>query len=237
MPDAHEFQFTLPDDIVTSRPPPSQGPRYGIAYVFFAACAGQLAPATTDNPGGGEVGDFPLTCLDAEGNTLGPDSFIIGYTQVYAFEDERQNQNPPLIDVVPQDVEIPAESSGDLVEVQACPVDNETRRTAGCGEDPTVDCERYVFFPRFEQGQLVAEVEPEDVGPDGERLEEVVWVSYFVDGARCRRRSPSSTTRSKDASPTSAPSGCRRASPGFTPSGRWCAISAAVRRWCGASCA
>ncbi|MCA9619100.1 MAG: hypothetical protein KC731_08760 [Myxococcales bacterium] len=180
VPDAHEFSFTLPEDIVSSRPPPSEPPYYGIAYVFFAACAGTLAPASLDNPGGGAVGDFPLACLDADGNEQGPDSFIIGYTQVYAFDDGRLNANPPLIDVVPTDQEIPADG---MVELEACPVDNETRRTGGgCNEDLTQDCKRYVFVPSFEEGQLVAETEPDVTGLEGERLTEVVWVSYFVDG-------------------------------------------------------
>src|SRR5690606_18668524 len=91
-----EFTLTLPDDLVSSRPVPQAGPHYGIAYVFFAACAGNLVAVPLENPGGGQVPDFPLRCVDPEGNVLGSESFSIGYTQVYAFADMRDNTNPPI---------------------------------------------------------------------------------------------------------------------------------------------
>ncbi|MFO0565386.1 MAG: hypothetical protein U0263_06975 [Polyangiaceae bacterium] len=38
------FKFTLPSDVISARPPPAdpKQPPYGLAYVFFAACAGKL---------------------------------------------------------------------------------------------------------------------------------------------------------------------------------------------------
>jgi len=179
VPDAHEFSLTIPDDIVSSRPEPSSGPHYGIAYVFFAACAGQLRPAVLENPGGGQVSDFPLECVDAAGEVLGNDSFIIGYTQVYAFADERQNANPPLEGLTLDGVPMP-EGLDDIPVVKTCAATYEQRRTASCGEDPTADCPVYELSPTFTEGQLIAEPDPDAENADGEPLGEVVWVSYFV---------------------------------------------------------
>ena len=43
----------FPTDIVSRRPKPPTGPHYGIAYIFFALCAGELRPRS---PGGRERG-------------------------------------------------------------------------------------------------------------------------------------------------------------------------------------
>src|SRR6185437_2024111 len=88
------FSLTLPEDIITRRPKPTNGdPYYGLAYVFFAACEGTL---TTQAPpdSTGAAGAFPFACLDDQGNRLGADSFVAGYTQVYAFADGTTNHNP-----------------------------------------------------------------------------------------------------------------------------------------------
>jgi hypothetical protein len=81
-----EFSFTLPDTIISDRPPPPdpRQPPYGLSYVFFAACAGEL-----------DLSGTPLRCLDADGNVLGSNDFVAGYTAVYVYDDFR-NGNPIL---------------------------------------------------------------------------------------------------------------------------------------------
>lgn len=92
------FTLTLPKDIVTRRPKPTDGsPHYGIGYVFFAICAGKLGPIAAQSSG--KAGSFPFGCFDGDGHQLGPDSFVPGYTQVYAFEDGRPNANPEATDI------------------------------------------------------------------------------------------------------------------------------------------
>jgi len=78
-----EFSFTLPDTIISSRPPPPdpRQPAYGLSYVFFAACAGNLDLSA------------PLGCTDSNGNALGSKDFVAGYTAIYAY-DGFGNQNP-----------------------------------------------------------------------------------------------------------------------------------------------
>jgi hypothetical protein len=178
-PDAHEFTLTMPEDIVSRRPVPQAGPHYGIAYVFFAACAGQLAPAALQSTGG-DVPDFPLQCLDADGQPLGSDSFVIGYTQIYAFADGRLNDNPAM-DGLDLDGDPMAEELDQAPTVKACPVDEASRRTAACSkDDPTADCRTYTI--KAEVARDVAEVDPDGQDADGNPLHEVVWISYFADG-------------------------------------------------------
>ena len=173
-----EFTLTLPDDIITSRPVPQAGPHYGIAYVFFAACAGNLVAVPLESPGGGQVPDFPLRCVDPDGNVLGSESFSIGYTQVYAFADMRDNTNPPIDGLSLDGAAIDA--AGELPVVPACPVSAEDRRTASCGSgEPTEDCQK------IRVGAMVrdsAELDPGATDIDGNPAREIIWVTYFSDG-------------------------------------------------------
>jgi hypothetical protein len=87
-----EFSFSLRDDIISARPvqpDPTQLP-FGVSYVFFAACAGTLKAAPSR-----ELETFPLACYSDEGDRLGADDFIIGYTSVFAYESVR-NRNPVI---------------------------------------------------------------------------------------------------------------------------------------------
>jgi hypothetical protein len=178
VPDAHTFTFRLPDDIVTRRPPPPAGPHYGIAYVFFAACAGTIVPVALEAPGGGDTPDFPLECR-AGGETLGSDSFVIGYTQVYAFADLRQNQNPPTDDLHLDGVPLATDPESATV-VPLCPATTAERRAPQCGGgDPTEGCIKHRVDALIGD---VAEIDPEALDTDGNVLREVMWVSYFSDG-------------------------------------------------------
>lgn len=78
-----EVSFTIDPEIISSRPPPTdpRQPAYGLSYVFFAACAGTLTE------------ELPPRCLDANGNDLGSDDFVAGYSAIYVY-DEFRNQNP-----------------------------------------------------------------------------------------------------------------------------------------------
>jgi hypothetical protein len=194
------FSITLPEDIITRRPKPSGStPYYGIAYVFFAVCAGTLKPVAPE--GTGLSGSFPIGCFDAAGNRLGEDSFVPGFTQVYAFADGRTNANPQVLgleidgayigcrgapefgDAGPH---VDGPDGGDCVrqtipEVVRCDVSEEDRRAPpGCGRrNALTDCVSYdltVLVPHD-----VAEVDPSGTGENGMPLREAVWVDYFAD--------------------------------------------------------
>ncbi len=179
-PDAHEFSFTVPEDIVSSRPEPDAGPHYGIAYVFFAACAGTVVPVALE-ASEGQAPDFPLECRDENGQPQGSDSFVIGYTQIYVFADGRQNANPPAAGITLDGVAL-ADDPAAAPSVPACPVSFDDRRQAGCAANPDLDsCRR--FDLRVQLGnEPVAEIDAGAESIDGEPIDEVVWVSYFIEG-------------------------------------------------------
>ena len=173
-----KYSIELPADIVTRRPAPDQGPHFGTAFVFFMACAGKLgpAPATTE----GRAGSFPIACFDDAGTQLGADSFVPGYTQVYAFEDERANANPTITGIT-YDGNVLPDDVTKAPTLKACSLTEDDRRIQGCAKTKPEDaCQSYAV--RVEVPQDVAEPDPEAKTKDGGQLREVVWVNYYVDG-------------------------------------------------------
>jgi hypothetical protein len=169
------FTLPLPPDLISRRPqPPSGAPYYGVAYVFFAVCAGTLGPVPPE--GDGSAGSFPIGCFDAKGNRLGADSFVPGYTQIYAFSDLRPNGNPVvtslLLDGRPLRDGATAETCGVSIDDRLAP--------PSCGKpDAFGTCAAYdldVVVP-----DDVADVDPDGTSSDGSPLHEVVWVDYFAD--------------------------------------------------------
>jgi hypothetical protein len=173
------FNLKLPDDIISRRPKPAEGqPYYGIAYVFFAACAGTLKPV--DPEGTSVAGSFPIRCFDEKGNRLGADSFVPGYTQIYAFADGRKNENPPAqgLTLGDQPLGVGAENAAT---VEVCPVPEDERLgPGGCSkQDAKKSCT--VYDLSVDVPSDVAEIDPSGKQADGSPLHEVVWVDYFVE--------------------------------------------------------
>jgi hypothetical protein len=167
------FTLPLPADLISRRAKPTDGSSYyGIAYVLFAVCAGTLGPAPAD--GTSAAGSFPIGCFDSEGNRLGADSFVPGYTQVYAFSPTRTNENPVVTGIHVRGLD----KDGAMTH---CPVSEETRQSAsGCGKsDPYKECDSYAI--RVEVPTDVAEQDPASRAPDGTLRDETVWVDYFAD--------------------------------------------------------
>jgi len=52
------FELKIPEDLLESREEPAFGPKLATAFVFFAACAGELRPV--EDPGVTGAGAFPL---------------------------------------------------------------------------------------------------------------------------------------------------------------------------------
>lgn len=156
------FDWTVPDDLITSRPPPADGsPPYGLSYVFFAACPGRLGPAPADGDAAG--GGLPLACYDEHDQPLGPDDFVPGYTAVYAY-DELRNENPGLRDLLFDGTPTERDANGDIVPVHV-------PRCVG-------DCASYDLKPDIDPSS----VERDDVagtGPDGQPLMEQMWVQFY----------------------------------------------------------
>ena len=134
-----DWQVTLPDDIISKHPPPATGSNFGVAYVFFVVCAGEIRAATTTKRRGPELaGNFPLGCFDKDGHQIGADGFVPGFTEVYAFADGRENANPAAKSLL---IKRPLEPDAayrplgskpeDAYEVVACSIDEDARRKLG----------------------------------------------------------------------------------------------------------
>lgn len=82
-----DYSLTLSPEIISSRPPPANPAqaRYGSSFVFFAACAGKLVPFRSP--------DSPFGCVSDTGAQLSANDFVLGYTEVFAY-DEFRNHNP-----------------------------------------------------------------------------------------------------------------------------------------------
>lgn len=172
------FTLTVPADLVTRRPAPAEGPRYGTAFVFFMACAGKLGPAP--EAASGRAGSFPVACFDATGKQLGADSFVPGYTQIYAFEDGRTNANPVLSGITYDGKDLPEDLSKAPI-FKACGLTDDERRVQGCSkQDPATACTSYTI--KAEVPHDVAELDPSSTAADGSPLHEAVWVDYYADG-------------------------------------------------------
>jgi hypothetical protein len=177
----NQFSITLPEDIVSRRPKPAgNAPHYGIAYVFFLACAGEIRPVPPE--GDSEAGSFPIGCfVPGTKQRLGADSFVPGYTQVYAFADGRSNQNPAIEGLTLDDKAIP---EGEIPVVGRCGISQDDRLgPPGCGRpDPFEECKSHtidIILPKDDG--LVAEIDPDAKQPDGSPLRESVWVDYFTE--------------------------------------------------------
>ncbi len=85
------FAVDVSQDIISRRPEtPGDTPKYGVAYVYYAACAGTLVPAAEPRLG------LAVECLDrASGAPMQQRDFVIGYTPIFVYEGVT-NTNPVL---------------------------------------------------------------------------------------------------------------------------------------------
>lgn len=126
-PGATSFDERLPADILTAAPKlPSDSVHYGVSYVFFAACLGDLA---VDG-----ASEFPLTCKK-DGQSVAASGFVIGFTTIYSFDGADQNANPVLGSLNFDGMPVFASSPDVLGEVP--PVDEGAGSEGGAGASGT----------------------------------------------------------------------------------------------------
>lgn len=173
------FSFQLPADVISRRPrPPAGSPYYGMAVVFFLACAGDFKVVPPE--GDGAAGSFPLGCFDKAGHRLGAKDFVPGFTQIYAFDDGRPNDNPTIDDLTLDGEPITGDAET-ANKVSACAVPEDARLgNPGCGKaDPSQECLSYAISVKVPDD--VGEIDPSGAQADGSPLRETVWVDYFSD--------------------------------------------------------
>lgn len=169
------YEATIPSDTITSRPrDPELIHPYGLAYVFFAACGGELRKLPNADPM-----DFPLGCFRPGTNEqLDSRDFLVGYFPIYVF-DELRNQNPSIDGVIFG----PGASGEPCSETAPCS-SGEVCSRAGfcigkvkrCEEDDRDDCPGIQFKPivddsKFEKA-VMAKVSEQDAPLEN------VWVMY-----------------------------------------------------------
>ena len=205
------FAYPIPPRIIDNHQPSSDPaiPPYGVAFVFFTACAGHIGVAPdwknvtfdaslnlSSKLTNATLG-FPFVCLDDAGNALGPDDYVAGYTQEFVYGNGSVNKNPVIDgintdmphDHVPQNKDM-LESSDALRIDGACVPEPIASATNGCLNDalpvdPCKDhCPEYVFQPVLNK-DLTQEQDTFATRPD-QPVWEQVWVDYYADGGKLK---------------------------------------------------
>ena len=185
---SQEFRFQIPPEILDEVSAKPGNPVYGTAFAFFIACAGTpevvLEDSTGDNP-------VPLACRGADGELLGPDDFVAGYTTVYVFEDGFTNEKPTITGFQVEGVDVPVDCLGadcaregtagldDAEPIDCLDPAQSARCVATCeddGEDecPEIDVRPLVDASTAERDEVAARYYDRNVG-------EQMWINYYVD--------------------------------------------------------
>jgi hypothetical protein len=190
------FSVRVPDDIISSRPPPKDPDvsPYGLSYVFFAVCSGELAL----DPSGG----FPLVCYAeqdgvvgfSEGDArLGSDDFIVGYSAIFAY-DSITNQNPIVSGIAFNGSSFVSETTSanapegaeilpnrDLCIGPSCTTPTPEDLEASCPAALTLsaceDCDELPLKPFVDPAS--AEVDAIASALNGSDLGEQMWINYY----------------------------------------------------------
>ncbi|WP_437310981.1 hypothetical protein [Sorangium sp. So ce388] len=175
-PPRARFTMDLPDSILDGARPTETGTVFSTAYVFFTVCAGKVRVASAPAEAG-----FPLECVGEDGAVLGPDSFVVGYTQVYVFGDGRTNANPRIDGfTLKLDGNEVAPGEGGLPVVKRC--DRPESEAQGCSAAQPADDECTTYEIEALVPPDAAEEDVEAAGLGGPPAREAIWVDYYTDG-------------------------------------------------------
>jgi hypothetical protein len=172
------FRFVVPANAVSSHPVVPGTTPYGLLIAFNFACAGQLQLLPLNsNPQAP-----PLGCVGANGQLVGPDSYVFGYTRVYAYAADAGvsgvNTNPVV----------------DCIDVEGASASSSAASDAGslcagmfqlAGEAPSWTSPP-VTIPGCSAGQtqcphikIGPHVTPESWEPVANGLHEEIWADYY----------------------------------------------------------
>lgn len=180
--------LTIPLDIVPSAPTPGV-PRYGLTYVSFALCAGTVSFEEPE-----QEGALPIGCRDAEGNRLGPESFVLAYAGLFTFAETRddgepfQNRNPLVAGFSVEGATVPSCVDDDCltteletdIDCDASPA----RCFPACKADGDPECPEIDIRPLVDE----TSAEDDDVSRDfySRNVQEQMWINYYADRGRVR---------------------------------------------------
>jgi hypothetical protein len=165
LPQGNTFSVKVPTDVITTHKavPGSVAP-FGTVFAFNIACAGHVEILPFD-PGNINPQAPPIGCFDASHTQLGPDDYVIGFTEVFAYE-SITNANPVITNAT----------------LQGAAVDPVLGITFDhCGGSTGVEClenDIDVVVPESSW-----EVNPGDIDPaTNTPHHEVLWVDYYATG-------------------------------------------------------
>ena len=115
---APTFEFTSPTNILQGAVDVSGQPvHYGVSYVYFAACVGNLYPVN------GVSERLPVECRDRNTQALlDQRRFVVGYTTIYSY-DAINNKNPILFNT---------RFDGKVIPTNSCAADEDCGAGFGC---------------------------------------------------------------------------------------------------------
>jgi hypothetical protein len=170
------FSARIPADAISSRPTaPGVIYPYGVVFVFFAACAGELRRGT----------DLPVACVRPGTNEqLGQDDFEFGYYPIYVYD--------TLVNHAPIASSLTFDLPGDptpCANASACA----TGQTCGskgvciavvptCSAADADDCPGYWFGPVVDPSSV--ELALSSHIDESRAPLETIWVSYYATGGR-----------------------------------------------------
>jgi len=175
-----QFQFTVPDDILSGAPRVATDPvHYGVSYVFFAVCAGRVRPRPD------LVDRMPLDCVDRNtGKALGSRDFVLGFTTVFSYEGV-QNSSPILLgaEFGRTELGIGAEPTPCTNDEDCAQIPDGRGEPFACSDaqlcSPTAhrcvkgDCPTYRLRPQVEPSSA-------ETVPGGSH--EIVWANFYATG-------------------------------------------------------
>jgi len=182
----------IPKNIISEKGPVTDGsknPAYGLTYVFFAACAGELALL----PPSGDSAAFPIGCKDSSGKLLGADDFVAGYSSIYSFEGFSNNN--PLIEGFEfrgtplaggrfclADDCLSLDGSEPAMDIDCDDPESSALCVPACAEDGDTSCPAYAFRPTIDKNNP-ANQDQDDVSVVslGRDVGEQMWINYYTD--------------------------------------------------------
>src|SRR5450432_2381755 len=186
---------TIPSDIISQKPPPTEARNapYGVAFVFFAVCAGTLTPIPAT-----AATSFPVGCKDDSGTLLGADDFVAGYVSVYSFL-SFSNKNPVIsgfkfngqtlaadafcvsgVGGVGDDCLSQAGSSTPS-DIDCSDPKQADRCVPTCAGDGKASCHAYPIQPVLDQAPN-QEQDEVSAALVGRHVGEQMWIDYYTDG-------------------------------------------------------
>jgi hypothetical protein len=174
-----KYTWRVPADLVSRRASGAGSGKlkykYGLAYVFYAVCAGKIVPS-----GATDVTTPRLACLDAAGAPVGADGFVYGYMPLYSYP-SLSNQNPIVAG---------GTFDGKAPSTTPCTTDAQCAAGEACGSGGTclrviaacpprsASCPTYEIKPQVDPAS--AEPDPLQTLQAGVPRNEVVYVDYLT---------------------------------------------------------